>query len=198
MRAASCSGITRGVLLSSGWRSWSVSGFAQTNAITHSPAKVVEKYFALDNKGVASMRLPLSAVANLVEWKEEPVWGKVIVINGFTVPDDFRKWEIVNRLEVWFPVEFQVLGSCIWIRPVLCRNRGRNRRGFASECKGGDRWKIVEPILPPHVGQKRVLNFVRQALFEEKTEPARAAGLAGRFAKGEMNDEENRYRSAHF
>ena len=28
------------------------NGFAQTNAITHSPAEVVEKYVMLDNKGV--------------------------------------------------------------------------------------------------------------------------------------------------
>jgi len=26
----------------------------------------------------------------------------------------------------------------------------------------------MEPILPPHVGQKRMLNVVRQAMLEEK------------------------------
>src|SRR5687768_5229498 len=84
-------------------------GLAQTNSISHSPAKVVEKYFALDNKGVRLDATSFESVAGLVDWKEEPVWGKVIVVNGFTVPDDFRKWEIVNRLEVLVPVEFQVL-----------------------------------------------------------------------------------------
>ena len=71
-------------------------GLAQTNAVSHSPAKVVEKYFALDNKGVRLDAGSFEAVAGLVDWKEEPAWGKVIVINGFTVPDDFRQWEIVN------------------------------------------------------------------------------------------------------
>jgi hypothetical protein len=85
-------------------------GLAQTNAVSHSPAKVVEKYFALDNKGVRLDAGSFEAVAGLVDWKEEPAWGKVIVINGFTVPDDFRQWEIVNRLEVLVPVEFHVLG----------------------------------------------------------------------------------------
>ncbi|MDP9132324.1 MAG: hypothetical protein M3M98_04215, partial [Nitrospirota bacterium] len=87
-----------------------VTGFAQTNAITHSPAKVVEKYFALDNKGVRLDASSFESVASYVGWKEEPAWGKVIIINGFTVPDDFRKWEIVNTLEVVVPVEFRVMG----------------------------------------------------------------------------------------
>jgi hypothetical protein len=39
------------------------------------------------------------------------------------------------------------------------------------------RWKIVEPILPPHVGQKRMLNVVRQAMLEEQ-DGTRQASLA--------------------
>jgi hypothetical protein len=39
------------------------------------------------------------------------------------------------------------------------------------------RWKIIEPILPPHVGQKRMLNVVRQAMLEEK-DGTRQASLA--------------------
>ena len=88
--------------LSSGWRFRRPHGYAQTNSITHSPAQVVEKYFALDNKGVRLDADSFESVAHLVDWKEEPVWGKVIVINGFTVPDDFRKWEIVNSWRFWF------------------------------------------------------------------------------------------------
>jgi hypothetical protein len=41
----------------------------------------------------------------------------------------------------------------------------------------GARWKIMEPILPPHVGQKRLLNFVRQAQLDEK-DGTRQASLA--------------------
>mgnify|MGYP003507280106 CR=1 FL=1 len=47
-------------------------GLAQTNAVSHSPAKVVEKYFALDNKGVRLDAGSFEAVAGLVDWKEEP------------------------------------------------------------------------------------------------------------------------------
>ena len=110
MSARGCGGIM-GVVFSIIWLALSsVNGYAQTNSISHSPAQVVEKYFALDNKGVRLDADSFESVAHLVDWKEEPVWGKVIVISGFTVPDDFRKWEIVNRLEVLVPVEFQVLG----------------------------------------------------------------------------------------
>ena len=41
----------------------------------------------------------------------------------------------------------------------------------------GARWKIMEPMVPPHVGQKRMLNYVREALLEEK-DGARQVALA--------------------
>lgn len=176
MRAQGCGGI-RGILLSVIWLACSsASGYAQTNSISHSPAKVVEKYFALDNKGVRLDASSFESVASLVDWKEEPVWGKVIVITGFTVPDDFRKWEIVSRLEVVVPVEFRVLGVMYMDSAGFVPEPGTEQVRVRVKAQGA-RWKIMEPILPPHVGQKRLLNFVRQALLEEQ-DGARQASLA--------------------
>ena len=39
-----------------------------------------------------------------------------------------------------------------------------------------NRWRIIEPVVPPHVGQKRMINFVREALVKE-TEPAKRESL---------------------
>ncbi len=153
-----------------------VTGFAQTNAITHSPAKVVEKYFALDNKGVRLDASSFESVASYVGWKEEPAWRKVIVINGFTVPDDFRKWEIVSTLEVLVPVEFRVLGVMYLESAGFVPEPGTEQVRVRLKVQG-TRWKIMEPMLPPHVGQKRMLNVVRQALLEEK-DGTRQASLA--------------------
>ena len=146
---------------------WAPRGHAQTNAVSHSPAKVVEKYFALDNKGVRLDASSFESVAGYVDWKEEPAWGKVIVINGFTVPDDFRQWEIVNRLEVVVPVEFRVLGVMYLDTAGFVPEPGTEQARVRLKVMNG-RWKIIEPILPPHVGQKRMLNVVRQAMLEEK------------------------------
>ncbi len=170
-------GGTIGLVIGVVWLAVSAAtGFAQTNAITHSPAKVVEKYFALDNKGVRLDASSFESVAGLVDWKEEPAWGKVIVINGFTVPDDFRKWEIVNTLEVLVPVEFHVLGVMYMDSAGFVPEPGTEQVRVRLKVQGA-RWKIMEPILPPHVGQKRMLNFVRQALLEEK-DGTRQASLA--------------------
>jgi hypothetical protein len=152
------------------------TGLAQTNAVSHSPAEVVEKYFALDNKGVRLDASSFESVAGYVDWKEEPAWGKVIVINGFTVPDDFRKWEIVTPLEVLIPVEFRVLGVMYLDTAGFVPEPGTEQVRVRVTVKNA-RWKIIEPILPPHVGQKRMLNVVRQALLEEK-DGARQASLA--------------------
>lgn len=152
------------------------AGFAQTNAISHSPAQVVEKYFALDNKGVRLDASSFESVAGYVEWKEEPAWGKVIIINGFTVPDDFRQWEIVNTLEVLVPVKFRVLGVLYLDTAGFVPEPGTEEVRVRVKVQGA-RWKIMEPILPPHVGQKRMVNFVRQALLEEN-DATRQASLA--------------------
>lgn len=159
------------------WLAASVAtGFAQTNAISHSPAQVVEKYFALDNKGVRLDASSFESVASYVDWKEEPAWGKVIIINGFTVPDDFRRWEIVNTLEVLVPVKFRVLGVMYLDTAGFVPEPGTEEVRIRVKVQGA-RWKIMDPILPPHVGQKRMVNFVRQALLEEK-DGTRQASLA--------------------
>jgi hypothetical protein len=37
------------------------------------------------------------------------------------------------------------------------------------------RWRIIDPMFPPHVGQRRMMNFVRQAMQEETAETRRAS-----------------------
>jgi hypothetical protein len=37
-------------------------------------------------------------------------------------------------------------------------------------------WRVVEPMIPPHVGQKRIMNYVKQAIVEE-TDRSRLAAL---------------------
>ncbi|MFO0771081.1 MAG: hypothetical protein U0173_09125 [Nitrospiraceae bacterium] len=157
---------------------WAFGGaspsFAQTNAGTHSPAKVVEKYFALDNKGVRLDAASFDALASFIDWKEEPTWGKIVVIDGFTVPDDFRKWDIVDKMEVVVPVEFRVLGYLYLETAGFVPEPSTEEVRVRLKLQGA-RWKIMEPVLPPHVGQKRMLNFVRQSILDERDETRRAA-----------------------
>ncbi|HEX2056567.1 MAG TPA: hypothetical protein VHF07_08735, partial [Nitrospiraceae bacterium] len=145
---------------------------AQTSHISHSPAEVVQKYVLLDNKGARLDAASFESVAPYVEWKEEPPWGKVIVVNGFSVPDDYRKWQIITPLEVVIPVEFKVLGA------VYLDTAGFVPDPSVEEVRVkvkifNSRWKIVDPMFPPHVGQRRMVNFVRQAMQEEKSETRR-------------------------
>jgi hypothetical protein len=145
---------------------------AQTTHVSHSPAEVVQKYVQLDNKGARLDAASFESVAPYVEWKEEPLWGKVVVINGFSVPDDYRRWEIINPLEVVVPVEFKVLGM------VYLDTAGFVPDSSVEELRVkvkvfNNRWRIIDPMFPPHVGQRRMLNFVRQAMQEEKGETRR-------------------------
>jgi hypothetical protein len=146
--------------------------WAQTTNVTHSPAEVVQKYVLLDNKGARLDAASYEAVAPFVRWKEEPVWGKIIVIDGFSVPEDYRQWEILSPLDVVVPVEFQVLGvvyldTAGFIPDPSVEQLRVHLKVF------NNRWRIVEPMYPPHVGQRRMLNFVRQAMQEETGEVRR-------------------------
>jgi hypothetical protein len=151
------------------------AAFAQTGSLEHSPAELVKKYLALDLKGARLDSLSFDALRPYTEWKEEPAWGRVVVVRGFTVAEHHRDWDIVDRLEVVIPVSFQVIGS-VYLETA----------GFVPEAGVEDvrvrvkavknRWRIVEPVLPPHVGHKRTLNFIRESLVKE-SEPEKRARL---------------------
>src|SRR5689334_13106199 len=149
---------------------------AQTGGLSHSPTEIVKKYFELDQKGAKLDSLSFESLAPYRSWDSEPAWGKVIVIRAFSVAEHYRDWEVVNRLEVVIPVTFQVIGA------VYLETAGFLPEASVEEIRVRvksvkNRWRIIEPVLPPHVGQKRMINFVREALVKE-TEPTKRESLA--------------------
>lgn len=159
----------------------SVSGhtgaaWAQTGGSSHSPAEVVKKYFELDQKGAKLDSLSYEALAPFRSWEAEPAWGKVVVIRGFAVPEHHRDWEVVNRLEVVIPVTFQVIGS-VYLETASFLPEASVEEVRVRVKAIRNRWRIMEPVLPPHVGQKRMINFAREAWVKE-TEPAKRDTLA--------------------
>ena len=69
------------------------------------------------------------------------------------------------------PVTFQVLGSVYLENAGFVQEAGTEEVRFRVKAIK-DRWRIVEPMLPPHVGQKRMVNVVREAWVKE-TDPAK-------------------------
>lgn len=153
---------------------WS-DGLAQTYALNHDPVEMVQKYVSLDQKGVRLEAMSWETLKPYVNWKDEPAWGHVMVTGGYKVVDDIKQWEVVNMLEVVIPVEFQVLGAIYWETGGFLPEKQVEQVRFRVKAVGG-RWRIIEPLLPPHVGQKRMINYVRQAMLQE-TEPSRLATL---------------------
>lgn len=143
------------------------NGHAQVGSIAHDPTDMVDKYLELDVKGVRLDAISQEALAPYVTWKDEPVWGRAVVITKYEVIDDFKQWTVISQSEVIIPVEYKVLGSVYWERASFLPEPKVERVGFRIKIVG-DRWRIAEPILPPHIGQKRMINYVRQAILEEK------------------------------
>jgi len=148
---------------------------AQTGSIAHDPTDMVDKYLELDVKGVRLDAISQEALAPYISWKDEPIWGRTVVITSYQVINDFKQWTVVSQSEAIIPVEYKVLGSVYWEKASFLPEPRVERIGFRVKIVG-DRWRIMEPILPPHIGQKRMINYVRQALLDEKDQ-AKAATL---------------------
>src|SRR5574341_615436 len=153
-----------------------VSGLAQTGSLGNSPAEVVKRYLGLDNKGARLDSMSVDAVLPYTSWKEEPLWGRAVVTQDFVVAEDYREWEAVDRLEVVIPVTFHVIGLVYFATAGFVSESSTEEVRFRVKAIK-NRWKIIDPILPPHVGQKRMVNFVREAWVKE-TDSAKRDALA--------------------
>jgi hypothetical protein len=154
-----------------GW--WFIASLAsaQTASLKHSPSDVVKRYLELDQKGARLDAMSVETVASYTGWNEEPAWGHVVVTRGFVVAEQYRQWEVIDRLEIVIPVTFQVIGSVYLETAGFVQAIETEEVRFRVKAVK-NRWKIVEPMLPPHVGQKRMVNFVREAWVKE-TDPAK-------------------------
>ena len=159
-------------------------GLAQTGSLKHSPADVVTRYLTLDSKGARLDAMSVETVAIYTSWNEEPVWGHIVVTRGFVVAEQYRQWEVVDSLEVVIPVTFQVIGSVYLETAGFIQDVETEEVRFRVKAVK-NRWRIVEPMLPPHVGQKRMVNFVREAWVKE-TDPAKRDRLGS--LQGELRE----------
>jgi len=153
----------------------SSDGRAQTGALTKDPSIILKKYLELDLKGARLSSFTWESQRPYVGWKEEPVWGQLVVVGGYTVIEEIDQWDVKNNLDTVIPVEYKVLGSLYLEKAVFLSEPRVDRIGFRVKAVNGV-WRVVEPILPPHVGQKRILNYVKQAILEE-TDRSRLAAL---------------------
>jgi hypothetical protein len=153
---------------------WS-EGQTQTYGLLRDPIEVVKKYVSLDQRGIRLESISWETIRPYVNWKEEPSWGHVMVTASYKIVDDIKQWEVISMMEVLIPVEYQVLGAVYLEAPGFLPEKQVERVKFRVKAVGG-RWRIIEPLLPPHVGQKRMINYVRQAMLQE-LEPSRLAIL---------------------
>jgi hypothetical protein len=142
---------------------------AQSGSTSHPPTDIVRRYVLLDQKGARLDAMSFDTLAPYIDWREEPAWGRVVVIQDATVPEDYREWEIVDKLEVVIPVTFRVIGSVYLETAVFVPEEAVEEVRFRVRASYG-KWKIIEPVIPPHVGLKRMVNFVREAQQQEADE----------------------------
>ncbi|GKS65807.1 hypothetical protein YTPLAS72_31110 [Nitrospira sp.] len=143
-----------------------------SGSMKRSPADVVKRYVLLDQKGARLDAPSFDTVLPYIDWKEEPAWGRVVVVQQTNVPEDYQKWEIINNLEVIIPVTFHVLGA-VYLEHAsfIPEDTVEEVRFHVKVVK--NYWRIISPIIPPHVGLKRMMSFAREAEAKEQNEAHR-------------------------
>ncbi len=134
--------------------------------ITEDPTKTLRKFLSLDKKGVRLEASSWQVIVPYVNWKESLPWGHVVVISKFQIEDDVTKWEIVSGLEAKIPVVFDVLGTMHWESVTFVPDPHQESYLFHIKAVY-DRWQVVHPQLPPHVGRQRLIDFVRWTELSE-------------------------------
>jgi len=143
-----------------------VLALAQSGSLDQSPAAIVKRYVGLDKKGARMDAMSFETLVPYIDWTEEPLWGRVVVIQDVTVSEDYRKWEVVNQLEVVIPATFTVLGSVYLETAAFVPSAITEEVRFRVKAVRS-KWRIVEPVIPPHIGLKRMIDLVREAEVKE-------------------------------
>lgn len=150
------------------------TGFSQIGSLRRSPVDIVKRYVRLDQKGARLDAMGFDVLAPYIDWSDEPVWDHIVVIQGVDVPEDYRKWEIIDNLEVIIPVTFRVRGSVnLKTATFTPDERTEEVRFHVTAVRSS--WRIIEPMMPPHIGLARMANFVREARLQEKDDAQRGA-----------------------
>jgi hypothetical protein len=160
------------------------TGLTQSGSLKHSPAEIVKRYVRLDQKGARLDAVGFDVLAPYIDWKEEPSWDHVVVIQEADVPEDYRKWTIIDNLDIIIPVTFRVRGSVNLKSAVFVPEDKTEEVRFHVKAVQNS-WRIVEPVIPPHIGVQRMVNFAREAGVHEQDAAQRGilAALEGSLRK---------------
>ena len=142
--------------------------FGLSTDITNDPSKVVEKYLSLDKRGARLNALSYEALKPYTDWGEEPAWGQVVVITRYLVPKDVERWEVISPVEAVIPVTYHLVGVVHWEAATFLSEI--REETIPIRIKAVDsQWKIISPPFPPHVGRKRLMDFVKDAQASKPT-----------------------------
>ena len=141
--------------------------------IKEDPVNILDKYLTLDRKGARLEAASWQVLKSYVTWEENIAWGQVVVIANFRIIEDVKEWDIINGLEAKIPVVFDVLGTMHWEAVTFVSDPHQETYWFHIKAVY-DRWQIVHPQLPPHVGRQRMIDFVRWTELSEPEEARKA------------------------
>lgn len=137
-----------------------------TGDLTNNPVSIVEKVLSLDKRGARIEPFGWEGLKPYMGWEREPLWRRIVVIDDYEISRDVKQWDVVDLQEVVIPVRFRVVGTMAWESATFRSGAELEQVGFRVKAVD-NRWRIVEPMLPPHVGVIRLKKYVRHAILQE-------------------------------
>jgi len=125
------------------------------------PKGVVKEYCRLDFEGARLSSETRSQVASLIAWEEERGWDQAVIVSKYRVTN-----VVVRGNHGTARVEFKVLGRLEGDEPFI-PGRRLEAVHFGLE-RTGDVWKIKNPIVPPHVSVRSMIQQLRGQIEQEK------------------------------
>ncbi|MCM2357751.1 MAG: hypothetical protein NDI77_06355 [Geobacteraceae bacterium] len=127
---------------------------------TEIPAEIVKRYCSADLNGARLSSNAYNAVRPLVYWNDEPGWDHSFVISGF----DVIKSKKTTNGEVIVEVTYNVIA--ILNGDELLTYNFVELVDFVLAKKGKE-WRIVRPIVPPHVSATAAIENITNVLKTE-------------------------------
>jgi hypothetical protein len=128
-----------------------------------SPTSVIQEYCRLDSEGARlSSQNPLSdKISAMVTWPIEPGWDTIVVVGNFEVVGSHsgpRKSSVTVR--------YTVLGNMFGAK-VTASQQHKELVTFTLT-KSKDGWRIVRPLIAPHVSVAAATSVLNSLLVDEK------------------------------
>jgi hypothetical protein len=134
-----------------------------------SPEEIVKRYYMADFNGVRLHAGQDENIQQLIAWKHEPGWDYAFIVDKISI----HNVKQLSADEVIIEVRYHIIG--IWQGEDFFEFDFNEVIDFVL-MREGEKWKIIEPIFPPHISPSAAIKHLENLILTEGAENKIRAG----------------------